>query len=47
MEQSSGNGPIQRRVHLAQAAAEGAEGTPQEVQKRLAAIARVKLLATG
>lgn len=40
MEVSSGNAVIQRRLRLALAAAEGAEGAAQEVRKRLAAIAR-------
>jgi len=40
MEVSSGNAVIQRRLRLALAAAEGAEGASQEVRKRLAAIAR-------
>jgi hypothetical protein len=40
IEVSSGNAVIQRRLRLALAAAEGAEGAAQEVRKRLAAIAR-------
>ncbi len=40
MEVSSGNAAIQRRLRLALAAAEGAEGAAREVRKRLAAIDR-------
>jgi hypothetical protein len=40
MEVSSGNAVIQRRLRLALAAADGAEGAAQEVRKRLVAIAR-------
>jgi len=40
IEVSSGNAVIQRRLRLALAAADGAEGAAQEVRKRLAAIAR-------
>jgi hypothetical protein len=40
MEVSSGNAVIQRRLRLALAAADGADGASQEVRKRLAAIAR-------
>lgn len=40
MEVSSGNAVIQRRLRLALAAADGADGAAQEVRKRLAAIAR-------
>lgn len=40
MEVSSGNALIQRRLRLALASAEGAEGVAQEVRKRLVAIAR-------
>ncbi len=40
IEVSSGNAVIQRRLRLALAAAEGADGAAREVRKRLAAIAR-------
>ncbi|MEB3307260.1 MAG: hypothetical protein VKK98_03810 [Cyanobacteriota bacterium] len=40
IEVSTGSAVIQRRLRLALAAAGGAEGTAQEVRKRLAAIAR-------
>ena len=40
MEVSTGNAVIQRRLRLALAAADGAEGAAQEVRKRLAAISR-------
>ena len=40
MEVSTGNAVIQRRLRLALAAAEGAEGAAQEVRKRLSAIER-------
>jgi hypothetical protein len=40
MEVSSGNAVIQRRLRLALAAAEGADGAAREVRKRLAAIDR-------
>ena len=40
MEVSTGNGVIQRRLRLALASTDGAEGAAQEVRKRLAAIAR-------
>lgn len=40
IEVSTGNAVIQRRLRLALAAADGAEGAAQEVRKRLAAIAR-------
>ena len=40
MEVSSGNAVIQRRLRLALASSDGAEGAAQEVRKRLAAIAR-------
>ena len=40
MEVSSGNAVIQRRLRLALAAADGAEGAAQEVRKRLSAITR-------
>jgi len=40
IEVSSGNAVIQRRLRLALAAADGADGAAQEVRKRLAAIAR-------
>lgn len=40
IEVSAGNAVIQRRLRLALAAADGAEGAAQEVRKRLAAIAR-------
>lgn len=40
MQVSSGNAVIQRRLRLALAAADGADGAAQEVRKRLAAIAR-------
>lgn len=40
LEVSSGSAVLQRRLRLALAAAEGAEGAAREVRKRLAAIAR-------
>jgi len=40
IEVSAGNAVIQRRLRLALAAAEGADGAAREVRKRLAAIAR-------
>jgi hypothetical protein len=40
IEVSAGNAVIQRRLRLALAAADGAEGAAQEVRKRLAAIGR-------
>lgn len=40
IEVSTGNAVIQRRLRLALAAAEGADGAAREVRKRLAAIAR-------
>lgn len=40
LEVSSGNAVVQRRLRLALAAADGADGVAQEVRKRLAAIAR-------
>jgi hypothetical protein len=40
IEVSAGNAVIQRRLRLALAAAEGADGAAQEVRKRLVAIAR-------
>jgi len=40
IEVSSGNAVIQRRLRLALATADGADGAAQEVRKRLAAIAR-------
>jgi len=40
IEVSAGNAVMQRRLRLALAAAEGAEGAAQEVRKRLAALAR-------
>lgn len=40
MEVSTGHAVIQRRLRLALAAADGAEGAAQEVRKRLAAISR-------
>jgi hypothetical protein len=40
LEVSSGSAVIQRRLRLALAAADGADGAAQEVRKRLAAIAR-------
>lgn len=42
MEVSSGQAVIQRRLRLALAAAEGADGAAQEVRKRLAAIDRAR-----
>ena len=40
IEVSAGSAVMQRRLRLALAAAEGAEGAAQEVRKRLAALAR-------
>jgi hypothetical protein len=40
MEVSGGSAVIQRRLRLALAAADGADGAAQEVRKRLAAIGR-------